>query len=61
MLMIGCDFHSRFPRIAMLDSQTGELIERRLEHETGEAGAFYASVPGGATAAYSPGRSFVFF
>ena len=46
MLIIGCDFHSRFQRIAMLDSQSGELIERRLEHETGEARAFYASVPG---------------
>lgn len=26
----------------MLDQETGEVIERRLEHETGEAGAFYA-------------------
>ena len=37
MLIIGCDFHSRFQQIAMLDEQTGEIIERRLEHETGEA------------------------
>ena len=34
MLIIGCDFHSRFQQIAMLDPQTGEVIERRLEHET---------------------------
>ena len=30
----------------MLDTETGELIERRLEHESGEAGAFYASLEG---------------
>jgi transposase len=45
MLTIGCDFHSRFQQIAMLDEQTGEIIERRLEHETGEARAFYAALP----------------
>jgi hypothetical protein len=33
---IGCDFHSRFQQIAMLDPTTGEVIERRLEHENGE-------------------------
>ena len=27
MLSIGCDFHSRFQQIAMLDPQTGEVIE----------------------------------
>lgn len=41
MLIIGCDFHSRFQQIAMLDTQTGEITERRLEHETGEAEQFY--------------------
>lgn len=45
MLIIGCDFHTRFQRIAMLDPQTGELVERRLEHEKGEARAFYAALP----------------
>lgn len=44
MLIIGCDFHSRFQQIAMLDSATGEVIERRLEHESGEARAFYAAL-----------------
>jgi hypothetical protein len=28
MLMIGCDFHSRFQQIAMANTETGELIER---------------------------------
>jgi transposase len=45
MLIIGCDFHSRFQQIAMLNEQTGELMERRLEHETGEARAFYVALP----------------
>jgi transposase len=44
MLIIGCDFHSRFQQIAMLDPQTGEIIERRLEHENGEARKFYAGL-----------------
>jgi transposase len=46
MLIIGCDFHTRFQQIAMLDPATGELLERRLEHQTGEAKGFYASLPG---------------
>jgi transposase len=41
MKIIGCDFHTRYRQIAMLDDQTGELTERRLEHEGGEAEAFY--------------------
>jgi len=36
MLIIGCDFHSRFQQIAILDPTTREIIERRLEHENGE-------------------------
>jgi transposase len=45
MLMIGCDFHPRFQQIAMVDSTRGEVRERRLAHETGEAKAFYAALP----------------
>jgi len=45
MLIIGCDFHTRFQQIAMLDPTSGEILERRLEHETGEAEKFYASLP----------------
>jgi len=41
MNIIGCDFHSRFQQIAMLDSETGEVVERRLEHAGGEARGFY--------------------
>jgi hypothetical protein len=44
MLIIGCDFHTRYQQIAMLDEATGELLERRLEHETGQARDFYAGL-----------------
>jgi transposase len=30
----------------MLDQATGELIERRLNHETGEADAYYRNLQG---------------
>ncbi len=45
MLMIGCDFHTRFQQIAMVNTTTGEIVERRLEHENGEARKFYAALP----------------
>jgi len=45
MLMIGCDFHTRFQQIAMLDPSTGEITERRLDHEVGEARKFYEALP----------------
>jgi transposase len=44
MRIIGCDLHTRFQQIAMLDTDTGEMVERRLEHESGEARAFYAGL-----------------
>jgi len=37
MMIIGCDLHTRYQQIAMLDTETGEEMERRLEHENGEA------------------------
>ena len=46
MKIVGCDLHTRYQQIAMLDEETGELIERRLEHENGEARAFYGSLQG---------------
>lgn len=45
MLIIGSDFHPRYQQIAMLEAQTGEIVTRRLEHEKGEARAFYAGLP----------------
>src|SRR3990170_2617350 len=45
MIIIGCDLHTRFQQIAMLETETGEIVERRVEHERGEAQAFYAALP----------------
>src|SRR5579864_8316141 len=44
MKYIGCDFHPSFQQVAMLDTETGELVERRLAHETGEVRVFYESL-----------------
>ena len=47
MLIIGCDFHTRYQQTAMAEDQIGELLlERRLDHESGEAQAFYRSLQG---------------
>jgi hypothetical protein len=35
MKIVGCDLHTRYQQIAMLDKETGELMERRLEHAGG--------------------------
>ena len=40
MLIIGCDYHPSFQQIAFVDTDTGELQERRLEHRA-EAEKFY--------------------
>jgi transposase len=45
MSIIGCDLHSRYQVVAMLEAETGEITSRRLEHENGEAKAFYARLP----------------
>jgi len=45
MKYIGCDFHPSFQQMAMLDKETGELVERRLLH-TEEARAFYEGLQG---------------
>ena len=45
MLIIGCDFHTRYQQIAMAKEETGELLlERRLDHQSGEAHAFYRNL-----------------
>jgi transposase len=46
MKIVGCDLHTRYQQIAMLDQETGELIERRLEHASGEAKEFYRGLAG---------------
>ncbi len=45
MLIIGCDFHTRYQQIAMANDETGELLlERRLDHQGGQAEAFYSAL-----------------
>src|ERR1700730_16236143 len=46
MKIIGCDFHPSYQQIAMVDTETGELWEGRLEHEQGEARRFYHGLQG---------------
>lgn len=46
MKIVGCDLHTRYQRIAMLNSETGELSKRRLERASAEARAFYAGLRG---------------
>jgi len=40
MLIIGCDYHPGFQQIACVDTETGELSERRLAHRE-QAEQFY--------------------
>jgi hypothetical protein len=46
MMIIGCDFHMRYQQIAMMNDATGELTERRLDHQSGEAHQFYRNLQG---------------
>jgi hypothetical protein len=43
MLIIGCDYHPGFQQIAFVDSESGELGERRLAHRE-EAEQFYGKL-----------------
>ena len=45
MLIIGCDYHPGFQQIAFVDTDTGELGERRLSHRE-EAEQFYRRLAG---------------
>ena len=43
MLIIGCDYHPSFQQIALVDTETGEVQERRLKHRE-EADQFYRTL-----------------
>jgi len=45
MKIIGVDLHTRQQSIAMLDDQTGELVEKELSHEGDQVRNFYAGLP----------------
>ena len=46
MLIIGCDYHPGFQQIAYVDTETGEVEERRLGHRE-EAERFYRDLAAG--------------
>jgi transposase len=43
MLIIGCDYHPSVQQIAMMDTETGESLERRMAHRA-EAEQFYRTL-----------------
>jgi transposase len=46
MQIIGVDLHTRQQRIAMLDTETGELVEKTLQHEGEAVREFYSALTG---------------
>jgi len=46
MKIVGCDLHAKQQSIAMVDTDTGELIERTLSHEGNAVREFYAALEG---------------
>jgi transposase len=45
MRIIDVDLHTRQQTVAMLDSETGELIEKTLKHDGDEVRKFYSALP----------------
>ncbi len=49
MRIVGCEFHTRYQQIAMMDEATGELVQRRLDHENEEDHSFSRGRPPAST------------
>jgi transposase len=45
MRIIGCDLHASQQTIAMLDCESGEVVEHTLKHEGDTVRAFYSALP----------------
>jgi hypothetical protein len=45
MRIIGCDLHTAKQAIAMLDRDTGEVVEQTLSHDGETVREFYAAIP----------------
>jgi transposase len=45
MTFVGCDLHTRQQHVAVLDTETGEMQERRLAHDDHAVEQFYGSLP----------------
>jgi transposase len=46
MQIIGCDLHTRQQTVAMLDTETGEVVEKTLMHEANSVRNFYSTLSG---------------
>jgi hypothetical protein len=46
MKIVGCDLHAKQQTIALVDTETGELLEKILLHEGNAVGEFYAALEG---------------
>src|SRR5438128_10006925 len=45
MRIIGCDLHARQQTLAMLDTETGEVVNLTLMHEGNNVREFYSKLP----------------
>jgi hypothetical protein len=45
MIIIGCDYHPGFQQIALVDTETGDYGEHRLEHSEGAEKFIVTSLP----------------
>src|SRR5215468_136426 len=45
MTLVGCDLHSRTQQVAVLDTDTGEVLEQELLHEGDAVERFYRALP----------------
>jgi len=45
MRIIRCDLHARQQTLAMLDTSTGEVVNRTLTHEGHNMREFYSTLP----------------
>jgi hypothetical protein len=45
MTFVGCDLHTRMQQVAVLDTGTGEVSERRLDHDGLAVEEYYAALP----------------
>jgi hypothetical protein len=45
MKIIGCDLHARQQTVAMLDTETGEIVNLTLTHEGDHVREFYSKFP----------------
>src|SRR5258707_13226 len=46
MRIIGCDLHARQQTVSILDTQTGEVVEKILMHEASKVRDFYSTLSG---------------